>query len=88
MADDQGRDEATKLDQTFHRHEQRTENWEEAEPKTDRPNDTPLRGEDKPAVPNSTLASRAKARQGSKKVSKDTAEVEDKKVTRAAKKKS
>lgn len=82
MADD--RPEATTHGDQYHRHEPDPSKWEEKEAVTGRPNDTPLRGEDKPAVPNSTLAERAKAR--TKQVEKDQEQVENKAVTSAAKK--
>lgn len=50
--------------------------WDEQPTVTDRPNDTPLRGEDSYAVENSTLASRAQAR-GTKRI----AEAENKAVS-------
>jgi hypothetical protein len=83
MAEDKDPREATKFAETLHRHEGDPSQWEEADVKTDRTNDTPLRGEDAPAVPNSTLAERAKS---VKQVDKASDNVEDKKVTRARKK--
>lgn len=62
-----------------------TTKWEEKEAVTDRPNDIPLRGVDTPALPNSTLSDRAKARSKSeKRIEGDSAE--NKAVTTAAKK--
>lgn len=80
--------EATEHTDTYHRHgDPDPSKWDEGESVTDRPNDTPLRGVDEPAVPNSTLASRAKARKvGAKQVDKDEDAVENKAVTSAAKK--
>lgn len=72
-------------DRSLHRHEQSDENWEEAEAKTGRENDTPLRGEDKWAVENSTLAGRTKQRKEweAKRGQKQVAEAENKTVTPA-----
>lgn len=81
------RDEATSHGDQYGRHKADPSNWDEQEAVTGRPNDTPLRGEDKPAVPNSTLAERAKARKAStKQVDKSEETVEDKQVTKAPKK--
>jgi hypothetical protein len=76
---------ATELADTFHRHgEPDPSKWDEQEAVTGRPNDTPLRGEDEPAVPNSTLAERAGARQRSeKRVDAETKDTENKAVTSA-----
>lgn len=69
MADEKSPNEATEHADLYHRHgEADPEGWEEQEAVTGRENDTPLRGEDTPAVPNSTLASRAKARGSFKRV--------------------
>jgi hypothetical protein len=38
-----------------------TSGWEERKAVTDRPNDTPLTGDIKPAVPNTTFSERSKA---------------------------
>jgi hypothetical protein len=62
MPDEKAPNEATTHLDQYHRHEQSDENWEEADAVTGRENDTPLRGDDKYAVPNSTMAERAKAR--------------------------
>lgn len=72
--------EATTHADLYHRHQQSSDNWEEAEAVTGRENDTPLRGEDTFAVPNTTLADRAKARSktDAKQVSED--DTEDKAV--------
>jgi hypothetical protein len=93
MPDEKAPNEATTHLDQYHRHEQSDENWEEADAKTGRENDTPLRGEDKPAVPNSTMAERAKLRGGkadAKQVEKATAEdkaVAPKRVMKKAAKK-
>ena len=60
---------AEERDRSLHRHgDPDPSEWDEAQAVTGRENDTPLRGEDTPAVPNSTLASRAKERAGSETV--------------------
>lgn len=68
------REEATKTAETFHRHDDPVTGAEEQPAVTDRPNDTPMRGTDKPAVPNSTFGERQTARAGSKAVESDQAE--------------
>lgn len=54
--------EATTSAETYHRHDEPVSGADEQKAVTGRPNDTPLRGTDKPAVPNSTFASRAQSR--------------------------
>lgn len=63
MSDQTGeREPATSTADTYHRHgDPDPSQWQEAEAVTDRPPDTPQRGEDSYAVPNSTFADRAKA---------------------------
>lgn len=69
---------------TYHRHDSPPQG-DEQEAVTGRANDTPLRGEDKPAVPNSTFAERAKAaKPTAKKVDAD--DTQNKAVSSARKK--
>lgn len=81
MADEK---EATTHADLYQRHEQSSENWEEAQAVTGRPNDNPItEPQDAPNGGNSTLASRAKARKAdAKQVQPEAAE--DKAVTSAA----
>lgn len=73
-------------DRGLHRHgDPDPDKWDEAEAVTGRPNDLGNRGTDKPALPNSTLASRAKARTDEKQV--DAEQVEDRAVKKAPAKK-
>lgn len=82
MPDEKDPNEATALAETFHRHgEPDPSKWQEAEAVTDRPNDTPLRGDDVYAVPNTTMADRRKARDVKQVKSED---VEDKAVKKKA----
>ena len=53
--------EATNAAETLHRHGTDAGEWDDQPTVTERPNDTPLRGEDTPAVPNSTFGTRAKS---------------------------
>lgn len=54
--------EATTKAETYHRHGgPDPSKWDEQPTVTDRPNDTPMRGEETYAVPNSTFGSRAKS---------------------------
>lgn len=78
--------EATTHADLYHRHgDPDSSKWEEAPAVTDRPNDTPLREKEKPAVANSTLAERAKARQAAETKQVDAeSETEDKAVTSAS----
>jgi hypothetical protein len=77
MSEQTDQNEATTHADLYHRHGTADPSqWDEAPTVTDRPNDTPLRGEDKPAVPNSTFGERAKAT--AKQV--DSAVAEDKAV--------
>lgn len=80
MADEKAPNEATTHTDLYQRHgDADPSNWDEQTAVTARPNDTPLRGVDKPAVPNSSFADRAKARAaGSKAV--DSADAENKAV--------
>lgn len=59
--------EATTHADLYHRHGSDPGDWEEQPTVTGRPNDTPLRGEDKPAVPNSTFGQRAKSQAANEK---------------------
>lgn len=71
------RQEATSHADTYHRHDDPPAGAEEQKAVTGRPPDTPQRGTDKPAVPNSTFAERAKARTSqadTKQVTADEAE--------------
>lgn len=61
------REEATTTGETYHRHDDPVTGAEEQKAVTDRPNDTPLRDTDKPAVPNSTFGDRQKTRTASAK---------------------
>ena len=73
---------AEERDRGLHRHgEPDVTKWDEAASVTGRDNDTPLRGDDTWAVPNSTFAQRAK-----RPAAKAVHEAEDKSVKRAAKK--
>lgn len=66
-------------DRGLHRHDNPPQG-EEQEAVTGRPNDTPLRGEETHAVPNSTLAERAKARTKAATKQVDAGQTEDKAV--------
>jgi len=57
-----------------------TSGWEEQQAVTDRPNDTPLTGDIKPAVPNSTFAERAKAATKTTAKAVDSGDTENKAV--------
>jgi hypothetical protein len=72
---DESRDPAESFADTLHRHDVDSSEWQEAEAVTGRPVDK--------AGPNSTLAERAKARAGEKRVNKDDDEVENKAVQSA-----
>jgi hypothetical protein len=91
MPDQKNTNEATEHADLYQRHEQTPDGWEKADAVTGRPNDTPIR-EDAWAVPNSTLASRAKAAKRGPKPEDDaeTKQVqaaENKRVGRASTKK-
>lgn len=78
------REPATTHADLYHRHEVDDSSWEEAEAVTSRTPDTPQRGTDTPAVPNSTFAERAKAANTTTTKAVDSVDAEDKAVSSAA----
>ena len=79
--------QAEERDRSLHRHgDPDPSEWDEAQAVTGRDNDTPLRGEDTYAVPNTTFAERSKAKQSAETKAVQTAENKGVRAKRATRK--